>query len=97
MGRSNRKRINISVDPNTYERLQKIRKAHGFRNACSLVLALVHILIDHVEEADNRVIDLPEDENDYIDTMFDELSYTERRPDGTIPVRHPKTDIYGKR
>ena len=95
MGRSNRKRINISVDPKTYERLQKIRQIHGFRNPCSLVLAFVHILVDHVEDADKRRYDLPDDEDEYIDDMFKELGGTERTPDGTVPVRHPNKDRYG--
>ena len=93
---SNRKRVNISVDPETYERLQELKKAHGFNNACELVLAFVHIMIDHMEDAEHRQYDLPDDESDYISNMFDELGYTERRPDGTIPVRHPNnTNRYG--
>ena len=41
--------MNISVDPDTYERLQKLKEQHGFKNACELVVAFVHILLDRLE------------------------------------------------
>lgn len=85
-----RKRVNISVDPETYERLQRVKQAYGFGNACELVVAFVHILLDRMEEA-QRKYDLPEDEGRYIDEMFDELGYMQRRPDGTEPpVRYSR-------
>ena len=85
---SNRKRINISVDPNTYDRLQQLKEEHGFGNACELIVAFVHILIDRLENANVRQYDLPEEDGEYIDNMFDDLGHTTRTPDGTIPVRH---------
>lgn len=85
---SNRKRVNISVDPYTYYRLQELKEKHGYKNVCELVVAFVHILIDRLEEAGNRKYDLPEDDGAYIDNMFDELGHVQRTPDGTVPVRH---------
>lgn len=83
-----RKRINISLDPETYERLRKLQKEHRFSNLCEMVVALVHILLDRTDKAEQRKYDLPEDDGRYIDTMFDELGHVHRVPDGTVPVRH---------
>lgn len=88
---SGRKRVNISIDPKTYERLQGIRQEHGFSNVCELVVAFVHILLDRMEAAGKRKYDLPEDDGAYIDEMFDELGHVQRTPNGDAPVRrHPK-------
>lgn len=84
---SERKRVNISVDPETYEKLQQIKKEYGFSNACELVVAFAHILIDRIEVASQRKYDLPDDQGQYIDRMFDDLGHAQRTPDGTVPVR----------
>ena len=85
---SNRKRVNISVDSETYEKLQRIKQAYGFSNACELVVAFVHILLDRMEVAEQRKYDLPDDDGRYIDEMFDDLGHVQRTPDGTVPVHH---------
>lgn len=85
---SNRKRVNISVDLETYDRLQQVRQAYGFSNACELVAAFVHILLDRMETAGQRKYDLPDDDGRYIDKMFDDLRNAQRTPDGDVPVRH---------
>lgn len=85
---SNRKRVNISLDPETYEKLQQIQREHKFKNLCEMLTALAHILIDRMQVAEQRKYDLPEDDGQYIDSMFDDLSNTQRVPDGTVPVRH---------
>ena len=85
---SDRKRVNISIDPKTYEKLKSLQKAYGFDNVCEMVVALAHILLDRMEETNNRKYDLPDPDGAYIDEMFDELSHVERTPDGTVPVRH---------
>lgn len=85
---SDRKRVNISVDPDTYEKLQKIKSAYGFSNTCELVVAFVHILLDRMSVADERQYDLPDDDGRYLDSMFDDLTHVQRVPDGTVPVRH---------
>ena len=79
---SNRKRVNISIDPETYEKLQQLKQAYGFSNACELVVAFVHILID-----------MPEDDGEYIDRMFDDLGNCENTPANTAP---PKQRRNGK-
>lgn len=90
---SNRRRVNISVDPQTYDKLQLLKARHGYKNACELVVAFVHILIDRLEEADKRKYDLPDDDGAYIDNMFEDLGHVQRTPDGTVPVRHNKRKI----
>lgn len=84
---SERKRVNISVDPHTYETLQRIKQTHGFTNVCELVVAFVHVLLDRMEIADRRKYDLPDDDGKYIDEMFDELGHVQRTPNGDAPVR----------
>lgn len=54
---------------------------------------MAHILIDRAEPAGKRRYDMPEDDGDYIDAMFDELSNVHRQPDGTVPVRHNRKNI----
>lgn len=90
---SNRKRVNISIDPDTYEKLQKLKQEYGFSNACELVVAFVHILLDRMEQAEARRYDLPEDDGEYIDRMFDDLSNSEPTPTNTVP---PKQRRNGK-
>lgn len=80
--------MNISIDPNTYERLNRIKNTYGFGNLCELIVSFAHILIDRMEDVEKRRYDLPDDDGAYIDGMFDELGHVERTPDGTVPVRH---------
>ena len=84
---SDRRRINISVDPRTYDKLQQLKQTYGFSNVCELIVAFAHILLDRMEAANDRKYDLPEDDGRYIDAMFDDLGHTHRVPDGTVPVR----------
>ena len=84
---SDRRRINISVDPRTYDNLQQLKQTYGFSNVCELIVAFAHILLDRMEAANDRKYDLPEDDGRYIDAMFDDLGHTHRVPDGTVPVR----------
>lgn len=81
------------MDSETYERLQQIKQAYGFNNACELVAAFVHILLDRIEIAEQRKYDLPDDDGRYIDKMFDDLGNVQRTPNGDVPVRHPAKRI----
>ena len=88
---SNRKRINISVDPETYSKLQKLVKDYQFKNCCELMCSFAHILIDRMNRAADRKYDLPEDDGAYIDAMFDDLGHVEPVPDGNPPkTRHQR-------
>lgn len=92
-----RRRINISVNPETYEKLQDLVRMYGFSNACELIVAFAHILLDRMERAENRNFDLPDPDGAYIDEMFDDLGHSVRTPDGTVPVRHNNPQPNGKR
>lgn len=83
-----RRRINVSVDPDTYDGLQKLTKAYKFKNACELLVSFAHILLDRMEKANRRRYDLPDDDGRYIDDMFNDLSNSQREPTGSVPVRH---------
>lgn len=88
----NRKRVNMSVDSDTYDRLLHVKAAYRFRNLCELVTAMARVMLDRLETRERRRYDLPDDDARYIDSMFDELGRAEREPDGTVPVRrHRKT------
>ena len=82
---SDRKRINISVDPETYDRLQELKTAYGFKNLCELIVAFSHILIDRMESPDRRKYDLPDDDGQYIDDMFNELGEAEGKRQACTP------------
>ena len=83
---SNRKRVNISIDSATYDKLQRLVIDYGFKNICELLVSMVHILLDRMQDTSKRKYDLPEDDGKYIDTMFDELGHVERTPNGEVPV-----------
>lgn len=82
---SDRRRINISIDPRTYERLQGLVREYKFKSICELLVSFSNILLDRMEDKDQRRYDLPEDDGKYIDTMFDELGHVQRQPDGVVP------------
>jgi len=83
---SNRKRVNISLDPQTYDRLQRLQQAYGFKNLCELVVAFSHILIDRMETPARRKYDIPEDDGQYIDSMFSDLAGAEAEDDNSVVV-----------
>ena len=83
----NRKRVNISVSPQTYKKLQRLKQAHGFKSVCQLVAAITCIFVDRMGRKDEREYDLPDDDGRYIDEMFDDLGHVQRTPDGEVPVR----------
>lgn len=78
----------MSVDPDTYDGLQKLTKAYKFKNTCELLVSFAHILLDRMEKANRRKYDLPDDDGRYIDNMFNDLSNSQREPTGSVPVRH---------
>lgn len=96
---SNRRRVNISVDPHTYDQLRKLSQQHGFRNVCEIVTAFVHILLDRMAPKEQQRFDLPDDDDKYITEMFDDLGHVYRTPCGEVPRRkHHKSLIdYGER
>ena len=70
---SDRKRVNISIDPATYSKLQAMTKQYKFKNICELLVSFAHILLDRMEGVESRRYDIPDDDGEYIDSMFAEL------------------------
>jgi len=83
---SKRRRVNISVDPDTYDKLQKLKKDYGFSNVCELVVAFVNILLDRLEGPGTRKYDIPKDDGQYIDSMFSDLAGAEAESDNSAVV-----------
>lgn len=70
---SERKRVNISIDPQTYNKLQHLTNKYKFKNACELLVSFTHILLDRMEGVESHRYDIPDDDGEYIDSMFAEL------------------------
>lgn len=92
---SDRKRVNISIDPATYDKLQALTKQCKFKNICELLVSFAHILLDRMEVAEQRKYDLPDEDGAYIDTMFEELGEADRKPDDTNVCSYTHKKIKG--
>lgn len=82
-----RKRINLSVEPKTYESLQRLSKSCGFKNVCQLVESFVSIMLDRVEGRKSPLYNLTDMEEDYINEMFGELSDVQENLTADTPQR----------
>lgn len=93
-----RKRINISLDAETYDGLQHMCKVYGIKGCPTLLVAFAHIVLDRLNTADKRRYVL--EDADYIDNVFDELAHIQREPDGTVPVKgyavHIDSEVWQK-
>lgn len=96
---SDRKRVNISIDPATYDKLQHLTNKYKFKNVCELLVSFTHILLDRMEGAGQRKYDMPDGDGAYIDAMFDSLGEADRKPDDTnvCSYTHKKIKGDGKR
>lgn len=88
------RKVSVTLDTLTYARLEGIRERDGFRALPELIRALLRVFADSRQCREERVFDLPPDEQDDLAAMFGELSDSGRKPDGTVPVRHPRKDTY---
>lgn len=77
-----RKRINLSVNLVTYNRLAKFAKCHRYKNECELVMSMINVMLDCLEPATQRQLDVPEDDAAFIEEMFAKMSYTTKQADG---------------
>jgi len=95
-----RRRINISVDDKLYQRLQHIKNDYGFKNVCEFNKALLNLLCQYIDAAEQRgSIDPEHTDSELIIDMFNDLGSWEHTPNGIVPVRHKNNgDIinYGK-
>lgn len=73
-----RRRINVSIDSDTYNRLLQLQERRGFKTSGEIVAALVHILLDRLEAPPGREYDLPEDDGEYINRMFEDLGLAQK-------------------
>ncbi len=87
-----RRRVNLSLDPASYDRLCRIQREYGFKNPCEMLAAMARILIGRLDPEGGRTPDLPEDDWRYIDGMFAELGDAEKR-DGAVPARRKSRHI----
>lgn len=83
-----RKRVNLTLDEVTYERLCCVRDEWGFGNCCELVTAMVRILLDSLDGMRSSGVDTPEGDEAYIRDMFAGLADTTDVPDGNTPRYH---------
>ena len=83
-----RKRINISVDEETYEELQGIRKRYGFKNLCEISVAMLHLLSRYIHAAEHRCSRHEESTDETITNMFNEMGQWETTPDDVTPYVH---------
>ena len=88
-----RKRINISVDEQTYEELQRIRRSYGFKNLCEFSVAMLHVVAQYIQAAEARRGTREDVDAVSIMNMFNEMGAWERTPDGIVPVRHHHKEI----
>ena len=88
-----RKRINVSVDEALYQKLTRIKEAYGFTNICELNVALLNIVAQYIDAAEQRSGRLRPPDADDIPEMFNDLGGWERTPDGVAPVRHAKKTV----
>lgn len=86
-----RRRINISVDDEMYQRLQCIKNEYGFKNVCEFNTALLNLLCQYIDAADKRG-GHSESDRITITRMFNDLGNWEHTPDGIVPVRHNKNN-----
>jgi len=77
----NRKRINVSVDCQQYQRLQELQRAYGFKNVCELTRALLNILTQYTDAAAGRRQRKPASVGDDILDMFNDLGDWETTPE----------------
>ena len=77
----NRKRINLSVDLITYNRLANFAKRQRYKNECELVMSMINVMLDCLDSEPRR-LDIPDDDVMYIDEMFEQMAHTTRQADG---------------
>ena len=83
-----RKRINLSVDNELYNKLKHISLRFGFHNTCELSTSMLRLLCKYIETNEQEGIS----NRNEIEEMFRKYSDWENKPVGIVPVkRHNKT------
>lgn len=84
---SNRKRINVTINPLHYDELQRICKAYKFANVCEICTALLSSFIQHVNKAESETARRKrrtESSEETIARMFADFENWEPTPDPSI-------------
>lgn len=87
-----RRRVNLSVSPETYESLEALRRAARLQNVCQVVAAMIGAFV----EISRRAGRFPDAETieDEVHGMFAEMDGYDKTPQaGHAPVRHPHRTI----
>lgn len=77
-----KKRVRVSIDGWTYERLAHQVERHRFSSVRELLSSLLNVVLDRLEGG--KTFDLPDEEGNYIDSMFAELTQVDGQPEETI-------------
>jgi hypothetical protein len=77
-----KKRVSVSIDGWTYERLAHQVERHRFSSVRELLSSLLNVVLDRLEGG--KAFDLPDEEGSYIDSMFAELTQVDGQPEETI-------------
>ena len=91
-----RKRINVSLDIETYEELQRMCRLYGVGSCPTLLVAFAHLLLDCMNDADKRRLNMAEGDRAYLLRMFDAFGHSEVQPDGTVPKKGYEVHIDSK-
>ena len=81
---SNRKRINVSINPLHYQELQRICKDYKFANICEICTGLLSVFIQTVCRAEQEAPKKKKSNSEMIQEMFAELEQWEPTPDPAI-------------
>lgn len=92
---SERKRINVSINPLHYDELQRICKDYKFANVCEICTALLSVFIQSVTRAEKNGRKVEQTNEEIIRQMFAEFEQWEPTPDPSIMFkRHNRRPAY---
>ena len=78
------RKVNTRVTPETYRRLEEIRKAYGFKSVYEIIQSLIHCFLRATDkEGDTQAEPLPYE----VERMFDEMAQAERHVEFEKPKR----------
>lgn len=89
-----RRRINLSVPPELFRELERIRKTYRFSTTCEMCVVLLRVYARMVAEAEAEATSTTDDDEDYIAATFERMATMMPTPTNTPPmVRHPRRRI----
>ena len=82
-----KKRINISLDCETYNALLEIKKQYGFNSCPEVLVAFAHVFVRCVSDAEDRRRSIEINDQAYIEEMFNIFSNSTIQPSGIVPKK----------